>query len=691
MASASGIRAGRAFVEIGVDVTKLGQGLNMAKARLKDFGEGLKTVGKGVMTGGAAAVGALAGAALLFSKIGDDIAKMGERTGTTTEFLSTMKFATDQSGSSLEDLEKGIRTMNKALVEGANGSESYQEAFAALGLSVDDLLAMNVEDRFYAVADAISKVADPGERSALAMELMGRSGAKLIPLMKDGAAGMKALQQEAKTLGLEMSGQTAKDAEELNDAIGRVKSQLTAAAYSVGAALAPALVELSKQITPILARLIEWVQANAGLIVSGAKIALVVTAVGAVLFGLGQAVLYAVTVGTALASVWTFLAGVISATGAIIAGIGAPILITVGIIAAAAVAFIVWRQEITAFVTEVIQGMQLTEGVIGDVTTSVVGYFANLFGFLAAGWSQLVTDTQAAMGGIADALKAGDLMLAAQILWTFIKLEWTRGVAFVSDIMAVVKASVFTAFNQIQFYGASAIEAMATAISVIWLNMTGGLMTAFMEFATPFIQTWYRIQGEVEKVIIKLMGLWDKSFDPKEVSASIEADTKAKIDGAEKEQAARRQSFVDQEDALKKMNAERRAELIQEKNARQEIIDADLNATLNSNDEKVRKLANELEDLSEQANRNANDLATITPLEQQRITVTDNLRKPKIDIEELTRSAAGTFSGFGAGLLGFQGTADQNTELKKIQQEQLNMLKKIEKNTKDQTDGSFDP
>ena len=100
---------------------------------------------------------------------------------------------------------------------------------------------------------------------------------------------------------------------------------------SVGAALAPAIVELSKQITPILARIIEWVQANAGLIVSGAKMALIVTALGGALFGLGQAILWAVSAGSALAAAWTFLTGVIAAAGTIIAGIGAPVLIVVGL------------------------------------------------------------------------------------------------------------------------------------------------------------------------------------------------------------------------------------------------------------------------------------------------------------------------------------------------------------------------
>ena len=677
MAGAQGIRAGRAFVEIGVDTTKLGQGLNLAKARLKDFGEGLKTVGKGIMTGGAAAVGALGGAALLFSKIGDDIAKMGERTGTTTEFLSTMKFATDQSGSSLEDLEKGLRQMNKAMVEGADGSKSYQDAFAKLGVNIADLQSMNVEDRFYAVADAISKVVDPGERSALAMELLGRAGTKLLPLMKDGAAGMKLLQDEARSLGLEMSGQTAKDAEELNDAIGRVKSQLTAAAYSVGAALAPAIVELSKRITPILARIIEWVQANAGLIVSGAKMALIVTALGGALFGLGQAILWAVSAGSALAAAWTFITGVISAAGAVIAGIGAPILIAVGIIAAAAVAFVIWRQEITTFVSEVVQGMQLTEGVIGDVTTTVVGYFANLFGFLAAGWSQLVTDTQTAMGGIADALKAGDLMLAAQILWAFIKLEWARGVAFVSDIWQVLKATGLTLFTELKFAVIERISELSTAIASIWIDMTAGMAAVFSNFVTPFLEKWYTIQGEIEKIILKIMSLWNDALDLDTENKTIDAEVKTKIEALRKENEAKNANYNDQKTANEQMFQQEKVQNAALKEQELQAIEDNRNAAITASDQKVRGLEKDLAGLREKAANavesgaaQAEDggLSPIQPLTTPSITVTDNQIA-----ENITRAVTGTLSGFGASFAGFTAGADANE--RRVEQAQLETAK----------------
>jgi len=49
MADTRGIRAGRAYVELGV-ADKLTKGLEKAQARLKAFGEGLQRIGKGLAT-----------------------------------------------------------------------------------------------------------------------------------------------------------------------------------------------------------------------------------------------------------------------------------------------------------------------------------------------------------------------------------------------------------------------------------------------------------------------------------------------------------------------------------------------------------------------------------------------------------------------------------------------------------------
>ncbi|HMQ17314.1 MAG TPA: hypothetical protein PKC49_15210, partial [Phycisphaerae bacterium] len=87
MADTKGIRAGRAFVELGVS-DKLTKGLQAAEKRLKAFGEGLRSVGTKLAAIGGTALTALFGTAKTFADMGDSLDEMSARTGVSVETLS---------------------------------------------------------------------------------------------------------------------------------------------------------------------------------------------------------------------------------------------------------------------------------------------------------------------------------------------------------------------------------------------------------------------------------------------------------------------------------------------------------------------------------------------------------------------------------------------------------------------------
>src|SRR5687768_12419311 len=108
MADTKGIRAGRAFVELGVS-DKLTKGLQAAEKRLKAFGEGLRSVGTKLAAIGGTALTALFGTAKTFADMGDSLDEMSARTGVSVETLSELGFAAELAGADMETLETGIR------------------------------------------------------------------------------------------------------------------------------------------------------------------------------------------------------------------------------------------------------------------------------------------------------------------------------------------------------------------------------------------------------------------------------------------------------------------------------------------------------------------------------------------------------------------------------------------------------
>jgi hypothetical protein len=59
-------------------------------------------------------------------------------------------------------------------------------------------MSMSVEDRFLAVAEGQSEIEDPAAQSfGRSSDLLGKSGADLVPMMADGARGIADLTAEA--------------------------------------------------------------------------------------------------------------------------------------------------------------------------------------------------------------------------------------------------------------------------------------------------------------------------------------------------------------------------------------------------------------------------------------------------------------------------------------------------------------
>ena len=114
----------------------------------------------------------------------------------------------------------------------------------------------------------------PSKRAAVAVQLLGRAGTRLLPLMEDGAAGIELLQQQARDLGLTVSTDAAKGSAALADALNILWKQVKRSAFGIGAALAPAILKAATWISDAAARAIRWIDANKGLVISIAKITL---------------------------------------------------------------------------------------------------------------------------------------------------------------------------------------------------------------------------------------------------------------------------------------------------------------------------------------------------------------------------------------------------------------------------------
>lgn len=405
--NASGIRAGRAYVELGAN-DRLSAALDNAKKKIREFGDaasavggGIQTAGLAIMAAGTAIVGSLAAAGLSFAKVGSELNDLSQRTGVSVEALSELQFVFGQAGVEASDLETAVKKMQKAVVEAANGSKGANELIARLGLSVADLAAMTPEEMLSAFADGLATVSNPSERAALAMELFGKSGTKLLPVLSQGAEGLARMREYARDLGLTVSTDAAQAADVLDDAIGELTATVRMLVFEVGSALAPVFLDAVTVLRGVASATIEWVRTNRDAVVTALAVGAALVGIGAVLavIGGGLVALGAVITGTAT------VLGFLSAAWAVVS----------------ATATAAWT-AMTGPVGLAVAGV-LAVGTALLYVTGVLGQVADYFGEV---FTALASDLTATWGGVRDALAAGDLALAGEIALQGLKVVWIR-------------------------------------------------------------------------------------------------------------------------------------------------------------------------------------------------------------------------------------------------------------------------
>lgn len=219
-------------VRIEGNTASLMKSVGKAEGRLKKFKDkgssALKAVGKAAsglaIGGGLALAGFAAGAVKNFLDVGEELDKMSKRTGISVESLGELKFAAEQSGSSIESIEKATKKMAAVITDADMGLVGATDSLAALGLEADSLKKLSPEEQFKTIAGALSSVESASEKAALAQKIFGKAGTELIPLFDEGADGMAALRQQAQDLGIVMSTDAAAGAASFNDSINEMKS-----------------------------------------------------------------------------------------------------------------------------------------------------------------------------------------------------------------------------------------------------------------------------------------------------------------------------------------------------------------------------------------------------------------------------------------------------------------------------------
>ena len=241
--SAGEIIAGNASIQIGVDDSGVMQGLSRLQDRLQNFSSNMSVIGGGFAAVGGGIDAFFTNAVHQSVAYGAAINDMSARTGMATEFLTGMKYAAEQNGTSLQAVIIAARTMAMQLDRVTQTGKDTSGVFARLGVNAKELKDLKPEERFMKISEALGKIADPGEKAALAQKIFGRSAQQLLPILGD-VEKMKGYMLESQRLGISLTKEEAAQLDELDDAWTTVKAANMGLSTAIAMALTPALVDL---------------------------------------------------------------------------------------------------------------------------------------------------------------------------------------------------------------------------------------------------------------------------------------------------------------------------------------------------------------------------------------------------------------------------------------------------------------
>ena len=587
---------------------------NGAGGMLSGMGRGLTNVMLG-------AVGAITALAALHSNHGasvakrvDTIASSSANNNRSLKSTSEVEFAAASTGTSLKSVDDAFEHLGKVLDKAKEGESDQVDLLNKLGLSAEKLGGLDIDEKMKRVGQSLENLYDPLQRDKLAVELLGKEGAGLVPMLTD----IDNLRARANAAGAIVNQADVDAARQMSVAMASLKTVLSNAWNQIGAASV-------KSTTRWITGASLFIQKNQGIIQTLLKI---VAGVGAAAAGLA---LWAQFSGPVLA--------IVTSIGAAVTALMSPIGL---VMAAVAGGVAVWGY----FSESGKQSMDYITGVVG-----------NFFGFFQEVWS-----------GIVAAIGKGDLSLAGEIAWTGLQLGCLTAFQAIGGSWSAVMETVYGAANimsnlvtNIWADIAKGFRQAQNVIAKTAIILSQGVGTAFATMFTGLMQRWNEASNTIGKGMLTIAGKLtgrsaeDMASDQEAMdqqrnffNEQSTAELNKKLGDAGTQLNA--QLSVADEDSIRdqqKIDANRKSGL----GANDDLLSERMKA-LKPDDQRVAELKSQLDGMITQA---------------KSIEANPNKKPPEFKTDELNISkkdggVAGTFNSAAAGSLGGGNAVEEATK-----------------------------
>lgn len=237
-----------------------------AEKSMKSMERTASGVSKGIVAGFTAIGAVVGGAMAAFASVdvaikglsnainaADRIDELSARFNVSTETLSGWGYAAKMTGSDLEGLVGIIPKFSKNIADASKAGSEADKTFKALGISVKDQAGnlRSFEDLLPEVQNRFAGMNNETTKTALAMQLFGKSGSEFLEFLSLGADGMRTMEDRARSLGIVIDADTAGAAAEFNDRVDDLRAATQGWFTQLAGELLPTLTDLTIQLVEV--------------------------------------------------------------------------------------------------------------------------------------------------------------------------------------------------------------------------------------------------------------------------------------------------------------------------------------------------------------------------------------------------------------------------------------------------------
>ena len=552
---AGAIRAGRAFVELFIDDSQVQRGLQSAGRRIQDFGRSLRLVGYG-LTGlaGVLAVPFIAGVKAAGDAI-ETINKFeqvfGDQAEAAAKFGDALAHAVGRSRYEMKDALASFQAFFVGLGFGAEKARLLSQETTHLALDFASLYNLPDQvafDKFQSALAGLSRAVRAyginvleGAVNTEALALGISNGTRELTMQEKAIARFSIIQKTMTAQGA--VGDAIRTADKYINRMKALRGAIYMLRVEIGNALLPTVTRYVDKAVILALATEKWARANGAIIRSIAKVVLIIGAVGVGLIAAGFAmsgiafamgglakgalllvkafkvlkflivtpflllgkVLWLVVplvklLGLVVAKAFAGLALMLVLIGkALILALSPVVLIIIGV--AALGAAILWVSgaggRALAWLGERFNDLK---NIVVGVFKWIAGVGSKVAAWLRDRWNDLKDDMAKAWKGMGDALAAGDIGLAAEILWLTLKLEWAKGIGWLKEMWIDFKGFLLDTLAS-ALYG----------LQGLWIKGISGMLSWWETFKAKTQTLWLDVKTKKEKADIEYEYLAAKS------------------------------------------------------------------------------------------------------------------------------------------------------------------------------------